>query len=206
MVTMSPMAPSWMRLHRLDIARVEAALQAGHDAELLLLGQVARLLHQLDPARVDAVRLLDEDVLARLNGRQGVEAVELGRVGDQHHVRGLDHLLVAVEAGEAMVVVHGDLLAFGRLERSALGLDAVPENVAHGHQPGARVGGQRLAGRAGIAPAAADHADLDDVAARGVGAAAQVEGADRRGGSGDRRGLEKVTAGEGFSKGWLWCS
>ena len=60
---------------------------------------------------------------------------------------------------------------------------------------------QRLGGGAGVAAAAADHADLDDVAAGGVRAAAQVERADGRGGGGDRRGLEEVAAGERLRKG-----
>ena len=64
-------------------------------------------------ARVDAVRLLHEHMLARLDGRHRVERMELGRVGNQHHVRGLDHVLVAVEPGEAMRVVHRDLRALG---------------------------------------------------------------------------------------------
>ena len=60
---------------------------------------------------------------------------------------------------------------------------------------------QRLGGGAGIAAAAADHADFDDVAAGGMRAAAQVERADGRGGGGDRRGLEEVTAGDRLREG-----
>ena len=43
-----------------------------------------------------------------------------------------------------------------------------------------RIVGQRLGGRAGVAPAAANHSDLDDVAARSMCTAAEVECADGR--------------------------
>ena len=72
MATMSPIAPSWIRCDRFLPAGVEAALQAGDDAQALLLGQLARCLHAAHADRVDGVRLLDEDVLARLDGRFGV--------------------------------------------------------------------------------------------------------------------------------------
>ncbi len=185
-------------LHGFDIARLEAALQAGDDAELLFLRQIAGLLHELEPARVDAVGLLHKHMLAGLKGRHGMEGMKLGCVGNQHHVRRLDHMLVSVETGKAMGIVHNHLRAFGVLQRFTLVVDAVAEHVAHSHQPRAGVGSERLKGGAAVAVAAADHADLDDIAAGGVGAAAKVERADGCGGGGDRRGLQEITAGEGM--------
>src|ERR1035441_7072201 len=56
-------------LHGLDLAGVKAAVQARHEAELLLFGQVARLLHQLDAQRISAMRLLHKDVFAGADAR-----------------------------------------------------------------------------------------------------------------------------------------
>jgi len=87
-------------------------------------------------------------------------------------------MLVAIEPSEAMIVRRRHLSALGLLQLLPCGLDAVPEDVAHGDETRARIGAQCLARRTGIAAAAANHADLDDVAAGGMGAAAQVERAD----------------------------
>ena len=58
-------------------------------------------------------------MLARVDGRLKVPRVEVGRAGDNHHVDAAgDHLLVGVEAEEAMVVVDGDLVGLDLLERS----------------------------------------------------------------------------------------
>ncbi len=188
-------------LDGLDVAGMETALQAGDDAKLLFFGEVAGLLHQLDAPRINAVRLLDEDVFACLNRRHCVEGMELGGVGNEHHVRRLDDALVGVEPGETVVFVHSDLRALGGFEAGELALDAVPEDVGHRHQLRAGVRRQRLGGSAGTAATAADHADFKGAATGGVGAAAQVERADGGGGGGDGGGLEEVAAGDRLGKG-----
>ncbi len=98
------------------------------------LGQLAGGANHLDARRVDAVRLLDKHVFAGLHCGHQVERMELGGVGDQDHVGRLDHVLVAVEAREAVVVVHLDLLRVLLLEQFPLFLDAVEQHVGHGHQ------------------------------------------------------------------------
>ena len=65
--------PVFDALNRLDVAIVEAALQAGNDAEFLLLGQVACLLHEPHAARINAVGLFGEHVPACLDRRHGAE-------------------------------------------------------------------------------------------------------------------------------------
>ncbi len=77
----------------------------------------------------------------------------------------LDDVLIAVEPGKAVVVVNNDLLALLLLEDFSLVLDAVHKDVAHRHEPGALIGGQRLFRRPCISSAAADHTDPNDVAA-----------------------------------------
>ena len=139
------MAPSWIRWTALAIAVVKAAMQAREQAQILLLRQVGGGLHAADADRIDAVRLLDEDVLAGADGGLGVHRMELRGAGDQHHVDAVDHLLVAVEAAEEMILIGDDLAGHVLLEPVVLGLQAVGENVAHGGQFHVGAGLQRLA-------------------------------------------------------------
>ena len=126
------------------------------------------------------MRLLHEDVLAGADAGLGVHRVELRRAGDQHHVDALDHLLVAVEAGEEMVLVGDDLAGPILLEPVILGLQAIGENVAHGGQFHVGAGLQRLFRRAAAAPAAANHADLDLLLAGGMRTAGDAQPAQGR--------------------------
>ena len=180
-------------------------MEAGDEIELLFLGQIGGGLHHFHAGGINAVRLLDENVFAGLQRRQGVQRMELGGIGNDHRVAGGDDLLVGVEAGETVVVGHGDLVGRVFLEFDALRLDTVWEDVAHRHQVGAFVGGQDLGGGAGVAAAATDHAELDDVAAGGVGHAGEVQRRERRGGGGNGGGFQEFAAGEG-SRPWfvLW--
>jgi len=88
---------------------VISALQTGNEAQSLLLCQFGRPLHELDADWIDAMRFLHEDVLSSLNCGHSMKGVELGRVGNQYHIRRLDHVLVAVEAGEAVIVVQSTM-------------------------------------------------------------------------------------------------
>ena len=95
---------------------------------------------------------------------------------DQHHVHAAgEQLLVGVEADEAMVVLHLDLVGLGLLELVAAGLEALVEDVGHGDEADVLAGVHGVDGGLGAAPAAADQADADDVAAGGVGAAFERE-------------------------------
>jgi hypothetical protein len=158
---------------------MKPAVQTGDDAKLLFLGQITSLLHELDSAWVNPVRFFHENVFAGLNRRKRVERMELGGIGDQHHIRGFNHLLVSVKTGKAMRVVHADLFAPGTLNFLSLDFDAIVKNVAHGHQPRAAVGRQSLRRRARVASAASDHADFQRVAARRIGAPADFQSAQR---------------------------
>ena len=126
-------------LDRFLIAGLVPAVQAGHHAEPLLLGELAGRRDHVDSGRVDGVRLFHEHVLAGLDRGQHVHGVELGGAGDEHHVDRLDHLAIAVQPGEAMGVVDLHLLRFLLLEHFPPALHAVGEDVGHGHQPHARV-------------------------------------------------------------------
>ena len=68
-----------------------------------------------------------------------------------------------------MGVVHLHLLGLLGPEQGSAGLDAVPEQVAHRHQPDAGIGGHGVARGAGAPAAAADDADPDQVAAGRMG-------------------------------------
>lgn len=188
-------------LDRFRVAGVIAALQPRHQTELFFPGQILRLLQLPDAIRINAVRFLDEHMPARRQGGMGVERMKLCRVGDQDHVRRGNDMPVAVESGEAMIILHLHLIRFavpGQLggNRPARVVDALQKNVAHGHQPGAGIGAQRLGPRAGVATAAANQPHLQHVAARGMGKAADLQSGQRRGGGGGGRGFEKMAAGQ----------
>ena len=151
----------------------------------------------LMPRRVDAVRLLDEDMFAGLDGGMGVIGMELGGVGDEHHVGALDHALVAVEARRNnarrppstcsgfCVLRFLRLFCTRSMNRSQMATSRTPGSTFIA-LPAAPV----------HAAARADHADLDDVAAGGVGEAADIE-AGRGGDTGGRGGgFEEITAGD----------
>ncbi len=152
---------------------MKSALQPRQDAEVLLFGQLRRLVHHLDPQRIDRVGFLDEDVLPRFDAGLHVHRMELGRASDQHDVNRLDHLLVAVQPVEAMIVVHLDLVGLLRLERIALSLHAVQKDIGHGYEPHSRIGIHGIGRGAGAAAAATDHADSNHVAAGRMGRSGQ---------------------------------
>ena len=193
MATISPIAPSWIRLTASSIGRIVPAVEARHNAQFLLLGQLAgggKLAHA---DRIDGVRLLDEDVLAGLDRGPQIDAVILRRAGHQHDVAALDHVLVAVEADKTMGVVHLDLVRLLLLEHVAPALQTVGKNVGQGHQPNAGVGRHGVDGCARATVSAADQADADHVAAGGVGTAGQRQPAEgRRRGRPQHRSSQKV--------------
>ena len=66
-------------LHRFEVAGLVAALGAGHDRQVLLLGLLGGGQHLADAGAVDADRLLGEDVLAGGDGGFEVDRPEAGR-------------------------------------------------------------------------------------------------------------------------------
>jgi len=164
-----------------------AALGAGGDPEALGLGLLVGGEDAADADAVDPDGLLGEDVLARLDGGLEHHRPEAGRGGEDHHVDArVDHLLVGVEPGEAAVV--GDVeLALGvlvALEAVPGGLEVVGEEVAEGVDDDPLVARHRVGGGPGPPAAAADQADLERLAPRGV----HERGAHQGGGAGDGGG------------------
>ena len=124
------------------------------------------------------MRLLAENVLAGVDGGLQERGMEVRRAGDQHDVDvAVDHLLVGVEADEAMGVVDRPAApGYFFLSSSQAALELLGEDVGHGHQPDVLAGVHGIGGRAAATPAAADQPDLDHVAAGGMGAAGQRQG------------------------------
>ena len=114
--------------------------------------------------------LLDENVLSGRDRGLQVQRVKFGGVGDDHHIRAFDDVLVAIEALEAVIVIDGRLFGVLQLERGPFFLHAVQPDVGHGHDPNSLVGIHGVHGGGFAPPSAADHADPDRVAARGVAA------------------------------------
>ena len=184
-------------LHALDVAGLVPALGAGDDGQLLALGLLVGGQHLADAGAVDADGLLGEEVLAGLDDRLDVQGPEARRRRQHHQVAAVDHLLVGVEADEAAVVGDVELVlaVLGVPNRVAAVPEAILEHVGQGVDLDVVGGARRLAdvlGRARAAAAAADQADLDRVAARGVGVGQEAKAGRRRG-----RCLEKITTAGG---------
>ena len=120
--------------------------------------------------------------------RASVVATSSGKI-----YTGIDELLVGVEAGEALVVGDGELLAQLFLENAAGAGDLVGEHVGQGDNADVGPGVAGLGGGAGAAAPAADQPDLDDLVALGV----NVRGGAEQGGAGGGRGrgLQELAAG-----------
>ena len=115
----------------------------------------------LDAGHVERDRLLDEDVLAGVDGGLEHDGMEMRRAGDHHHVDvALDHLLVGVETDEAMLVIDDHLLGIHLLQLLAAAGQVVGEDVGHGHQADVLAGVHGVGGRSATPPAAADKPTL----------------------------------------------
>ncbi len=99
-------------------------------------------------------------------------------------------MLVAVEAGEAVILVYHDLIRLLLFQDREFAFDAVHKDITHGNQPGARVRGERLGGSAGVASAATDHSQPDDTAASSKDAGIYAQGGS---GSYHGRSFQEVT-------------
>ena len=190
-------------LQGLEIPGLMAALCADADGDPLALRLVVSREHGADAGAVHRHRLLGENVLACRHRRLQKRRAESRRRGqdDVVHVIERQHLLVGVEADELAVRGHVYVGGkFGLLEKVKAGVEAVLEDVAHGHQLDSGSSAENIFGGSCAALAAADQADSNHVAARGVSAGDGAEvprepSAHHRGG----RPLEKVPArGTGF--------
>ena len=101
-------------------------------------------------------------MLAGINRRLEVDRAEARRRGQQHDVHAaVNHLLVGVQAHEALLGRDFDLVRVRLLQALQALLQLVLERVAHRGEDDVRVGIERLAGGAGAAPAAADQPDAE---------------------------------------------
>ena len=149
MATISPICPSCTRWIVSWMAAWKRLCRPESTPQLVLAGLLARRGQDLDAAGIDAVRLLDEDVLAGVDRRLDVHRMELGRAGDEHDVdAACDDLLVAVEAHEAVVVVD---LHLARASASS----APAACPARGRRTGRHMATSRTAGSAVMASLAA---------------------------------------------------
>ena len=134
-------------------------------------------------------------MLAGLNHGSELHRPEARRRRKNHEVHpAADQLLIRIQSDELVRHVH--LFLMPLLEARHGALDFLREHVGHRRQLDVLVRRQRLVGRAGTAPAAADQPNADRVAVLAVGAAARNQ-ADRGGtrhGSGGGS-LEKIPAG-----------
>ena len=173
--------------HQLASGGVIAPAEAVDGREVLLLRLPGGVQEHPEPRAVDGHRLLDEGVLALLDGVGEVDRPEPGRGGQEDDVDLVDQLLVGVEPDESAVGRDVDPLADGdALEGRVARLDRVAERVGHGHQafpgrPSAPLGGP------GPPTPAADQADLERVARAGIGVIGDVDCGGRGGGRGRGR-------------------
>lgn len=107
-------------------------------------------------------------MLAGFNCRRHVKGVELGGVGDDHHIHAFNHALITIEARETVCVVCGHLVRILHPDKIALLLRPLHQQVRHGGDPDTLVGVHRLCRRFGAAPSASDDAHPDNVASLGV--------------------------------------
>src|SRR5262245_6910089 len=119
---------------------------------------------------------------------------EVRRGRQQHHVAGVDHLLVTVESGEARLRLHLDLAADFAvpLELSKRLFEPVLEDVGHGDELDVRVGLEGVLGGPRPAAAAADQADLEEIVL-----ASEEAGLRKGETAGDGRRGEEIAAGGG---------
>ena len=106
-------------LQALEVAGLVAALGAGDDRQVLLLGLLVGGQHLADAGAVDGDRLLGEECLPALIGGLDVLGPEARAGSPAYQVAAVDDLLIGVEADEAAVVgdvelVLADRIALGR--------------------------------------------------------------------------------------------
>ena len=197
---MSPIAPSCSRFMASRYAAWCRRCVPAAIAQTLLPGHVRGRDDRLVAGRIHGHRLFGEHVLAGGNRGLQVGRPESGRRREDHvvDVAG-DHLLVRVPPGELLFLGHCDLVPELRQVLEALG-ETVREQVADGHEPDARSGGEHVVDGARAAPAASDHADADLVASSGEGSG-DVDGRGERAANDGRRGGAQEIAPGGCAEG-----
>ena len=144
-----------------------AALQAGSDLEVLLLGLLAGLDQPPQGRRVGPERFLHEDVHPLLHGVLQLEGADVGKTGHHGHVVGaeaVDGFLIGVEADELSFLGYVDPVAELLGEGFVGPGEPVLHDVGHGIQldrSERRVHG--IADRPASPPAASDQGQANRV-------------------------------------------
>lgn len=184
-------------VHPLDRLAPPQMIAIGHARKHprpVLFGQRVGFENLPDSGNIDRRRLLDEHVLPRPDGRQGVVRMEPGRTGDQDDVAILDHPPIPVQPGKPPFTRHLNPTREHRSQRAERSLDLVGKNIRSRPEHGARVAMHRVADRARAASAATNQSELEGGALGRVGEATHIECADKRCPSHCGRGLEKTAA------------
>ena len=189
-------------LHQFLVLWLPPLLRPDHDRELLLVGQIGGRQQRPHTHGVDGPGFLHEDVLARFHGGPQRHRTKAGRRQEQHGIHFLHghHLLVGIEADEAGLGRHLDLLGHRLLHSLQRVFEPVGQQLGQGHH--LHAGGRLEAVNRVFCPpiAAADHGDADFIGTGGKCPAARRQQDPRRYG-GAR--LQQVPAGKrrfsGFS-------
>ena len=181
-------------LHRMAVPRHEA----DPDLEVFCVGLLGHLQHAARSRAVCGDRLFHEHVEALLDGVLKVHPAEGERRGKNCDVAGpqrIHGVLVAVEADEAAVFRHVDLVGELRLDGLVAVVELRLEDVRHGDK--LRLAGlaERVDDGTGAAAAAADQGDAQLVAAL-CKDVRHADACERGGAQSNSRGLDEVTARE----------
>ena len=186
-----PDGPVVNPLDRFADHRVVAPTEPRHDAQVLLLGQFAGRHHASHARRIDAHRLLREDVFVGLNGRSQMQWAKLRRRGQQHHVDSRWRSIPCRNRSRRSTSPGPRRPDRDASSSSCLRcrLHPIGESVGHGHQTHARIGVDRIRSGPGSPTAAANQTDLQNVAAGRIGATLDGQNAAADG----SRGLQKLS-------------
>jgi hypothetical protein len=114
--------------------------------------------------------------------------VKKGRQGEEDYIDpALDYFLAAVEAAETVIIGDGHLTAFLGLEKAATDRDVFGKQVGQRRQAGVFVGIKGINGRSPAPAAAANEADLQEIAAGSVDRLAERKAAAEADTCGQRR-------------------
>ena len=169
---MSPISPPWMR----SASSCSAAAVPGHQShahlEVLRRRLFGQFEHLAGRRTIGRQRLLHEDVQPLLDGVGEMHPAERQRRGEDRDVARLQavhRLLVGVEADELAILRHVHLVAELLLDVPIAAVEAILEDIGHGHQLDGTALDRHGVGRcAAAAAAAADQGHLDRVVLGGM--------------------------------------
>jgi hypothetical protein len=147
-------------LHGADVVRLPAILRAGDDGRAAGDRLVVRLQADAISRRIDAGRLLGEDMLPRLDRLSHIRGPKAGRHGQEHDVdaRVIEHPFVAVEPAIHPGVLERHLFLVRSFQHLAKRRALRNGEIGRRHELHMLVDRQRVVHRARSAAAAADDA------------------------------------------------